>query len=195
MSEVAQRVFTPEEYLALERSAEQKSEYYQGEIFAMSGGSLIHSRIAVNITTMLVGALRGKGCQVFNSDLRVHIPANGLYTYPDASVVCGEPQVLDEQRDTIINPVVLVEVLSSTTESYDRGAKFGLYRSIESLREYLLVSQERRWIELFRKNDGGIWELHEPDSSGALELASIGCALRLDDLYADVKLEEKGGLR
>ena len=133
---------TPEEYLERERAAEFKSEYYNGEIFAMSGGSRNHVLIAGNCQMALRSALKDKGCLVFQSDLRVHIPSNDLYTYPDVVVVCGEEQYLDNQKDTLVNPVLVVEVLSPSTESYDRGQKFEFYRSIASLQEY--VNEHRR---------------------------------------------------
>jgi Uma2 family endonuclease len=186
---------TPGEYLEIERQAEYKSEYYNGEIFAMSGGSINHSLIAANVTSTLHRLLEGSGCRVFSSDLRIHIPIVGLFTYPDVSVICGQPEVLDDQRDTVLNPILLVEVLSPSTEKYDRGQKFLFYRSIPSLREYLLVAQDRRSAELFRRNEAGIWELHEPDRDGRLELTSVGCAIGIDDVYAGVVMEEHPPLR
>jgi Uma2 family endonuclease len=165
-------------------------------MFAMAGGSVNHSLIAANLIATLRSLLKGSGCRVFTGDLRVHIPASGFYTYPDVTVVCGELQVLDETRDTVMNPVVLIEVLSPNTESYDRGQKFFFYRSIPSLREYVLVSQKTRRIEVFRRrNDDGVWELHEPDNSGLITFESIGCELALEDVYAEVEMDERTGLR
>ncbi len=182
---------TPEEYLERERQAEYKSEYYNGEIFAMSGGTHNHSLLTSNFIAVLNVALRGTGCLVFTSDLRVHIPAVGLYTYPDVSVVCGEVDLLDDMHDILLNPVLLVEVLSPSTESYDRGKKFAFYRSITSLKEYALVSQRQKLVEVFRKNEENLWVLHETDEArGTVELASVGCALQLDDLYANVTFED-----
>ena len=177
---------SPEEYLERERKAETKSEYYNGEILAMSGGSPRHSLIAANLVRELGNALKGTGCLVFNSDLRVHVQANGLYTYPDVSVVCGDNRLLDEDGDVLATPVLLVEVLSPSTEHYDRGQRFALYRGLETLREYVLVAQERRSVEVFRKNDAGRWELYEPDAEGTVELASVGCVLRVEEVYANV---------
>ena len=181
---------TPEEYLERERAAEFKSEYYNGEIFAMSGGSRNHVMIAGNCQMALRAALKDKECVVFQSDLRVHIPSTDLYTYPDVVVVCGEEDYLDTQKDTLINPVLLIEVLSSSTESYDRGQKFAFYRSIDSLQEYALVAQDRVSVEVFRKNDEGHWVLYEADAEqGTIEMASVGCVLKLDDLYANVTFD------
>ena len=190
MSVQTKPFITPEEYLERERAAEFKSEYYNGEIFAMSGGSRNHVLIAGNCQMALRFALKDKGCLVFQSDLRVHIPSTDLYTYSDVIVVCGEEQYLDNQQDTLVNPVLLVEVLSSSTESCDRGKKFEFYRSIASLQEYMLVAQDRTSVEVFRKNDEGRWVLYEADpEQGAIELAAIGCVLKLDDLYANVTFD------
>ena len=181
---------TPEEYLERERQAEYKSEYYNGEIFAMSGGTRNHSLLTSNAIAALHTALQGTDCLAFTSDLRVHIPASGLFTYPDVSVVCGPDELLDEQHDTLLNPVLIVEVLSRSTERYDRGRKFAFYRSIPSLREYVLVSQRQKLVEVFRKNEEGLWVLHEYDAErGAVVLEAVGCTLDLDALYANVTLE------
>ena len=182
---------TSEEYLERERQAEYKSEYYNGEIFAMSGGTRNHSLLTSNFIGVLNATLRGTGGLVFTNDLRIHIPAVGLYTYPDVSVVCGEEELLDDHQDILLNPVLLVEVLSPSTESYDRGQKFVFYRSIPSLKEYALVSQRQKLVEVFRKNEENLWVLHETDEArGTVDLASVGCALQLDDLYANVTFED-----
>jgi Uma2 family endonuclease len=196
MSEPPRPILTAAEYLERERNAEYKSEYYQGEMFAMAGGSVNHSLIAANLIATLRSLLKGSGCRVFTGDLRLLIPASGFYTYPDVTVVCGELQVLDEMRDTVMNPVVLIEVLSPSTESYDRGQKFFFYRSIPSLREYVLVSQQTRHIEVFRRRNGdGVWELHESNDSGEITLESIGCEFPVEDVYAEVEMQERTGLR
>jgi Uma2 family endonuclease len=187
MSVQIKHKLTPQKYLDLEELAEYKSEYYQGEIFAMSGGSPSHALIATNFARVLGNALQGSGCRVYNSDLRVHVPAVTFYAYPDISVVCGKLELTGDRQDNLVNPVLLVEVLSSSTESYDRGQKFSLYRSIPSLREYVLVAQDRISVEVFRRNDVGIWELHLPEE-GSVSLASVGCTIRLDDVYVDVEM-------
>ena len=191
MSVQTRPFITPEESLERERTAEFRSEYYNGEVFAMSGGSRNHVLIAGNCQMALRLALKDKDCLAFQSDLRVHIPSVDLYTYPDVVVVCGEERYLDNQKDTLVNPVLLIEVLSSSTESYDRGQKFEFYRSIASLQEYVLVAQDRTSVEVFRKNDEGHWVLYEADTDqGTIELASVGATLKLDDLYADVTFDE-----
>ena len=175
---------TSEEYLETERTATYKSEYYQGEVFAMAGAGNNHNIITSNLIISIGSFLRGKGCTVYPSDMRLHIPENGLYTYPDVMVTCGKKEFLDEKKDTLTNPVLVVEVLSNSTESYDRGRKFGFYRSIPTLREYLLVDSQRVSAERYLKNESGIWELHDsPGLGGALRLDSIDCELLLSDLY------------
>ena len=193
---------TPEEYLERERQAEFKSEYYNGEIFPlgesrgtdpadMAGAQRNHVLLVSKVVTALNNALQDRACLVFPTDMRVHVAAYGLYTYPDVAVVCGEEHYLDEQQDTLVNPVLLVEVLSPSTESYDRGKKFAFYRSIPSLKEYALVSQRQKLVEVFRKNEENLWVLHETDEArGMVDLASVGCALQLDDLYANVTFED-----
>jgi Uma2 family endonuclease len=180
---------TAEQYLEIERKAEYKSEYFNGEMFAMSGGTLAHSRIATNIGGALYSQLRGGPCAVQSSDLRVLVKPSGLYTYPDLSVVCGEPQLLDRSRDTLVNPTLIVEVLSPSTEAYDRGRKFEHYRSIDSLRQYLLVSSDRIRVDLFTRQADGRWLLA---SAGAVEervaLDSIDCSLLVADVYEKVDL-------
>lgn len=174
---------SPEEYLKAERQAEFKSEYYQGQVFAMSGASPRHNRIATNLVVELSLATRGTGCQVFGSDLRIHIPKTGLYTYPDVSVVCGEPVVF--ATDNLENPVLIVEVLSKSTEHHDRTTKFLDYQSIPSLREYLLVSQHSRSITRCVRTQDGKWQIDTlSDSTEPIHLSSIGADLTFDQVYA-----------
>ena len=150
--------YSAAEYLRLERAATYRSEFYRGEIFAMAGGSPKHSRLKTNVLTELNNQLKGKPCVPFDSDLRIKCPT-GLYTYPDASVICGELEVDDEHKDTVLNPTLIVEVLSKITEAYDRGKKFDHYRTIPSLREYLLVSQDEPMVQRFLRNDDGTWTM------------------------------------
>jgi Uma2 family endonuclease len=177
--------FTPEEYLVRERQSESRSEYLDGEIFAMSGASRRHNRIVLNVAFSLDQQLKGKNCEVFASEMRVRVrvPATDLYTYPDVVVACGEPQFEDAELDTLLNPILIVEVLSKSTEGYDRGAKFEHYRTLPSLSEYLLVAQDRVHVEHWgRETDR--WYLTETNDLGAsLELPSIGCTLALSDVY------------
>ncbi len=133
---------SPQEYLALERQAETKSEYYAGEVFAMAGASRRHVKIMVNTVVSLAAQLKERSCEVFTSDMRVKVSATGLYTYPDVAVVCGKPRFDDDQEDILLNPTVIIEVLSKSTEAYDRGEKFALYRALESMTDYLLIAQD-----------------------------------------------------
>jgi Uma2 family endonuclease len=177
---------TPEEYLELERKAEFKSEYFNGEIFAMGGASPRHVLIVTNLVVGLGTQLRGKPCGVFSSDLRVKIPATGLYTYPDVVVLCDKPQYDDKQKDTLINPTVIVEVLSKSTKDYDRGEKFEQYRSIESFTEYILAAQDKFHVEHFARQTDGSWLLKETNNiEDSIKLDSIGCELQLADIYAN----------
>ena len=181
---------TPEEYLEIERKAEFKSEYYDGEMFAMSGARRAHNLIAVNVSSGLHVQLRRRSCEVYPSDMRVRVSATGLYTYPDVVVVCGKPQFAEYEMDNLVNPTVLVEVLSPSTEAYDRGRKFEHYRKIESLRQYLLVASDRVSVELFTRQSDGQWLL---SSAAGLEeelvLESIECRLRVGDIYEKVEFE------
>jgi Uma2 family endonuclease len=195
MSALLKPRYTVEEYLARERDAVGKSEYYRGQIFAMAGGSLRHNAISVNLVISLGGRLRGSSCRPCNSDQRIRIPANGLATYPDVSVVCGEVQVDAEDRDAIINPRIIFEVLSKSTESYDRGKKFDLYRQLDSLHEYILVNQDEPQVERFVRQQDGSWVLNVFKGLPAmLELQSIAAgALPLSEIYENVTfgLEEE----
>jgi len=180
---------TPEQYLAIERAAEYKSEYYAGEMFAMSGVREAHNLIQGNLYAELHRQLRQRACRLYTSDMRVRVSASGLYTYPDATALCGEPQFLDDVRDTLLNPDLIVEVLSPSTEAYDRGRKFEHYRTIESLREYLLISTERVSAELFVRQADGRWLLSAATNrEDVLDLQSVGCGIALADLYEDVDL-------
>lgn len=190
MSAVPESRFSLEEYLSRERVAEFKSEFYQGEIFAMTGGSPTHNDIGVNLVSSLKNRLRGTGCRPSASDQRIRIPANGLCTYPDASVVCGDRHFDDKDNDAITNPVVVFEVLSKSTERYDRGRKFDLYRELDSLREYVLVSQTEAQVERFLRQDDGNWLLtilKGPDA--ILEFASLDVSLTLSEIYEDVEFQ------
>lgn len=180
---------TPLEYLALERQAEFKSEYYHGHVFAMAGGSRQHNLITVNVSSSLHAQLRQRPCTVYSSDQRVKVEATGLYTYPDISVVCGEARFEDEHLDTLLNPTVIVEVLSSSTEGYDRNEKYAHYRKIESLAEYVLISQVRHHVEHYLRQGDGSWRLSETEElSGSIELPSIECDLALGDVYEKVEV-------
>jgi Uma2 family endonuclease len=187
MSTKQKTLISPQEYLALEREAEYKSEYYAGEVFALAGASLRHNLIAGNVLAALHTQLKGGDCQVYPSDLRLKVPQIPYYTYPDVTVVCGEPQVEDDHRDNLLNPIVIVEVLSRSTERHDRTSKFESYRRIETLREYVLIAQDSYRVEHYRKQLDGSWIFSETtDTTETLKLASIGCELDLSDIYAQV---------
>lgn len=200
MTAVPKKDYTPEEYLEMELEAEYKSEYLNGEIFpmgdfegdtpeAMAGGRSRHNAIRENLSGEAYVFFKKKGgCRSFSADQRIHIPRTGLYTYPDFLIVCGKPQYLDNSSDTMLNPVVIAEVLSKRTASYDRAEKFAHYRSIPTLREYLILDSRRVGVELWRKLDSGLWalvtETDQPD--GELYLESVGFPLQIADLYAGV---------
>ena len=184
-SVAAEKYITPEEYLALERRAEYKSEYIYGEIFAMSGASNAHNIITVEITTELNIQLRQRGCFVYSGDMRVRTSPIGSYFYPDV-VVCGKPRFEDNVFDTLLNPILIVEVLSPSTEAYDRGEKFAHYQELTSLQEYILVSQDRIRVEHHHLTEtqwvGKTFETPED----VLKLNSIECELPLQDIYTRV---------
>ena len=187
MPTLSKPYLTPEQYLAIERKAEFKSEYYQGEMFAISGAREAHNLIAVNAVASLHQQLRGRPCEAYSNDMRVRVTSEELYTYPDLIIVCGEPMFLDNSFDTLLNPNVIVEVLSESTEAYDRGQKFKLYRSLDSLTEYLLISSQQVSAELFTRQSDGLWLLNAKSSlEDSLELHSVDCRLRLADLYEKV---------
>jgi Uma2 family endonuclease len=180
---------TPEEYLALERSAEHKSEYFDGDVVAMPGSSREHNLIVTNLVAELRQQLKGSPAEVYPSDLRVWIPAARKYAYPDVVVARGEPRLQDEHGDTLLNPTLIVEVLSPGTESYDRGKKFEHYRSIDSLTEYLLVSQVDRHVEQYVRQRDGRWLFSETtDPTAVVSLPSVGCELAMVEVYDKVPL-------
>ncbi len=187
MSALATPFVTPDEYLEIERQAKHKSEYRSGQMFAMAGASREHNLVAGNIAGELRNRLKSRPCETYPSDMRVLVKATGLYTYPDVSVVCGEPQFADQRGDVLINPLVLVEVLSPSTEAYDRGAKFALYQQLESLQEYVLVSQETPRVERYVRQPDGRW-LYEQNAGleAVLTLETLGIALPLTEIYERV---------
>ncbi len=196
MSSAATKIrFTPQEYLALERNSETRNEYYNGEIFAMAGASREHNLIVANLLRDIGIQLEDRPCESYPSDMRVSIEATGLYTYPDVTVVCGEPRFQDREVDTLLNPTVIIEVLSPTTEAYDRGDKFRHYRRIDSLREFVLISQDRIMVERYtrRGNDWVLSDLTDPDQ--VLKLESIGCRIPLGRIYAKITFPEPGATK
>lgn len=191
MTTHAQVRLTPVEYLRIERAAEWKSEYIDGEMFAMSGASPRHALITVNLSAELRNALRDTPCAAYAADLRVATDRHRHYTYPDVVVTCEPLEYVDEHRDTITNPLLIAEVLSESTEKYDRGAKFERYRAIPSLVQYLLVAQDRVHIELYTRQPDATWVLREWKDDGAtIELASLRCSVKVSEIYAKVKFDE-----
>jgi len=179
-----------EEYLEMENEAMEKHEYYQGEIFAMSGAKVPHNTVTKNLSGILFGKLKGKKCQPYGSDQRIHIPSNTLFTYPDISIICGEIITLNNDEYNVLNPSVIIEVLSKSTKNYDRGEKFKLYRDISTLKEYILVDSETIHIEVFRLNENNHWELEEYDSiENFLFIKAIDEKIDLSEIYEGVNLK------
>ncbi len=187
MSTQSKTLLTEEEYLEIERNSEFKSEYFQGEMFAMAGAVEAHNLVVANLIAILHLQLRSSACRTYPSDMRVRVAKSRLYTYPDVVVVCQQPQFLDERRDTLLNPGLIAEVLSPSTEAYDRGRKFAHYQSIGSLKEYLLVSSDRMRAELYTRQPEDRWLLTSAGSlEDSLDLPSLGCRLALAELYEKV---------
>lgn len=186
MSTQPKTLLTPEEYLDIERKAEYKSEYYDGEMYAMAGATREHNLLVTNLIRELSQKLREKPCEVYPSDMRVRVTAT-TFAYPDVMVICGKPQLLDQHFDTLLNPTFIAEILSPSTEGYDRGRKFEYYRSIETLAQYLLVASDRIHVDLFTRQPNGQWLLTEAGQlDQPVELQSIGCGVLLADLYDKV---------
>jgi Uma2 family endonuclease len=187
-SAAAKRLYTPQEYLAFERASPIKHEYYDGSIFAMAGTSREHNLIVINLGREVSGQLLDRPCEAYVSDMRVLVSRTGLYTYPDVVAVCGERRFEDSEVDTLLNPNVIIDVLSESTEAYDRGKKFGHYRRLESLREYVLVAQDEVRVERYTRR-GDEWILTDLlRLEDTLRLESIGCAVPLRAIYAKVEL-------
>ena len=187
MSTVRKTRLSPQEYLALERQALNKSEYYNGEVFAFAGASVPHSVIVANVISLFHGQLKDSSCTVYPSDLRVKVSETGLYTYPDVTVVCGEAELEDAHLDTLLNPTVVVEVLSPSTESNDRVVKFAHYRRLASVKEYILIAQDSVRLEQYVRQSDGRWLLSEyADFDVTAEIQSIGCELPMSEVYDTV---------
>ncbi|MFN7948013.1 MAG: Uma2 family endonuclease [Blastocatellia bacterium] len=180
--------FTPEEYLAFERASETKHEYLDGQIYAMAGASPLHNQICFNVTVAIGSRLRGTSCYGYTSDQKVRTDPLDLFSYPDLTIVCGEPRYHDEQNDVILNPGVIIEVLSPTTESYDRGEKFAHYRQTKSLTDYILIAQDRPGVEHYSRQKGKRQWLFDSatEMSAEITIDSIKCRLKLADIYDPV---------
>lgn len=184
------RKFTIEEYLAMEEAATEKHEYYRGDIFARPGNRIQHNAILSRLFGELGIRLKGKECELFGSDMRIHIEANTLFTYPDISIVCGKPETLNSDDWNVLNPAVIVEILSSSTKNYDRGEKFKLYRDIPTLKEYILVDSETMHIEVFHLNKSRHWELEEYRSAEeTLYIKTIDANIPVAAIYTGVNLK------
>jgi len=178
-----------EDYLMTENASLEKHEYYQGEVFAMAGAKVQHNKISKNLFGTLFGKLKGKRCQPYGSDQRIHIPANTLFTYPDISIICGDIVTLNDDEYNALNPSVIIEVLSKSSKNYDRGEKFKLYRDITALNEYILVDSETVHIEIFRLNANNHWELEEyKDLDGSILIKTIDESLLVAEIYENVEI-------
>lgn len=177
-------ILTEAEYLSFERTSNVRHENLSGQIYAMAGVTREHNLITGNIAGELRAQLKGKPCETYSNDMRVRVPRSGQYTYPDVVVVCGTPQFLDDQSDTLLNPLLIIEVLSSSTEAYDRGEKFRDYRSIESFSEYVLISQAKQSADHFTKVNN-IWTIQEVEQE--IRLVTIPCLLTFSEIYERVE--------
>lgn len=191
MSAVPKPIYNADQYLALEEGAEYRSQFYFGEIFAMAGASRRHNIVATNVTSSIHSQLKGRRCEVYQNDMRVKVHPD-FYTYPDIVVVCGEPEIERKYGENLLNPTVLVEVLSPSTEKFDRGDKFRFYRIMQSLREYVIVSQDRVNVEHYFRQEDNSWLFTAiNDVDAVLELPSVSCILKLGDIYEKVDLSEE----
>lgn len=185
----AKRKLTVEEYLQFERESVEKHEFYQGEVFAMAGAGPRHNKIFSNLFGDIAYRLKGKTCQPYGSDMRIHIPENTLFTYPDISIICRDIIKSNEDDDNFTQPTVLIEILSPSTRNYDRGGKFKLYRDIPTLLEYILIDSESISVEVFRVNTTGHWELEEYKLlSETLRISSMEMSIPLAEIYAGTKI-------
>lgn len=190
MQRTKQKYYTPEEYLALEEKAEFKSEYDQGEIFAFSGASLNHNQIIQNVCSRINQQRKKHNCRVFANDLRLWIEANQLFTYPDIMIICDKPKFYSDRDDTVVNPNIIVEILSESTKNYERGDKFVFYRSIPSFQEYILIDQYSAYVEQFNISAAGKWQLTEyKNVKEHLTLTKIDFQIPLEEIYADVEFK------
>lgn len=188
----SKRRYTIEEYLEMERASDVKHEYYQGEIFAMSGASDSHNWIYINILGELCIQLKKKPCRPYGSDMRMHIPENTLFTYPDIAIYCGDPSVIDKDQDTVTEPAIIIELLSPSTRSYDLGKKFELYRAIPTLKEYILIDTENIAVKSWRINEYNYWGPQEYKTlQETLVIPTVGISLSMQDIYQGTRLAKQ----
>ncbi len=193
--QISKKRYTAAEYFELERQAEYKSEFVNGEIFALAGASEPHNLIATNCTGELRQQLKGKPCKLYSSDMRVQLSESRRYTYPDVLVVCGNAEFIDEKRDTLTNPTLIIEILSPSTEGYDRGKKFESYRQLNSLQTYMLISQDRPLVEVFERQEDESWRFNAYRGLNAsVPLPTVGCDLSLREVYDRIDLETEENL-
>ncbi len=187
MAYPALQKISPEEYLDAERTSAEKHQYFDGDVVAMSGASIPHNRIVGNIIGEIHSFLKSKDCEIYPSDLRVSVPEMNTYTYPDATIICGEPAVTDQKKDTVTNPTVIFEVLSKSTSDYDKGHKFLSYRQIKSLMEYILIDSLQRAAIIYRRKENGHWDVTVEDGDlGRITIESIGFTIPFNELYRNV---------
>lgn len=191
MASQPKTLLTPEQYLEMDRKSEVRLEYYFGEVFEMAGGTEQHSAIKMRLAAILYSALRGNDCRAFDSDLRICVDEKNHYTYADAFVICGPTLRVGTRRDIIANPSAIFEVLSPGTEGYDRGDKFKMYRTIPTLKEYVLISQNQKQVECFRKQTSGTWLMSVYQDNDVLELETAACRISLDELYEDIEFQDQ----
>ncbi|MGN6492101.1 MAG: Uma2 family endonuclease [Agriterribacter sp.] len=185
--------FSIAEYLEIEQEASDKHEYYRGQMFAMVGAGPRHNIIFRNLFRELAHTLKGKPCQPYGSDQRIHIPENGLFTYPDISIICGDIDTSKEDKDSIIHPVMIIEILSPSTRDYDRGSKFTFYRAIATLKEYIVVDSDSILVEVFRLNEHKFWQLEEYNQMNqSLQLQTLGFSIPISEIYDEVDVSKLG---
>ncbi len=187
MTNLAKKMITVTEYLALERNSKEKHEFYKGEMFAMAGAKKRHNQIVFNIIGQLYNQLKDKPCIAFGSDMKVRVKPDGLFTYPDISALCGDEKYLDENEDVLLNPSLIIEVLSESTENYDRGKKFVLYRELESLREYVLISSDYKKVEIFKRTQSNQWLLSDIIENELIHFESIHCSISFEEIYNKIQ--------
>lgn len=178
---------SPQQYLELERKAVEKTELHEGLLITMTGASIKHNQVVSNLIISIGTHLKGKSCSVYPSDLRVHIPINNSFTYPDLTIVCGKPELLDDQFDTVLNPSVIIEVLSPSTENYDRGNKFFISQQIHSLKEYILVNSVLNMVQVITKKEDGLWKFETiTDLTASFFIKTIAVEISLQEVYDKV---------
>jgi Uma2 family endonuclease len=183
---------SPKDYLALERVSKEKHEYFQGKVTTMAGASLVHNRLVANILREAGGLLRGKLCEILPSDIRVSTPSRESYMYPDAVIVCGQPEMEDDKFDTLKNPTVIFEILSPSTEDHDRGRKFFFYRQIPSFKEYILIDSTKPFVEISRQQENGAWKFETiEDPHGRLIISSVELSIPMDEIYRNVNFQSE----